>query len=133
MITMKRDHGFRSHLTNGPRLTAVHPSGSLAILEHQSPERNAGCVRWIGVRLLDLGQPEPHVTVHVTLCMRRLGYRTRAAGKTRREALRCLKRRLSDIVFLTMRSDAAQASPQPRQLTPSTSTGWVRPSQTRHD
>ena len=45
--------------------------------------------------------------------------RKRAAGKTKREALRCLKRRLSDIVFTTMRHDAANAaartnqSPQP--------------------
>ena len=35
--------------------------------------------------------------------------RKRAAGKTKREALRCLKRRLSDIVFTTMRHDAASA------------------------
>lgn len=33
--------------------------------------------------------------------------RKRAAGKTHREALRCLKRRLSDIVFATMRQDSA--------------------------
>jgi transposase len=32
--------------------------------------------------------------------------RKRAAGKTRREALRCLKRRLSDLVYQTMRQDA---------------------------
>jgi transposase len=32
--------------------------------------------------------------------------RKRAAGKTHREALRCLKRRLSDLVFATMRQDA---------------------------
>ena len=31
--------------------------------------------------------------------------RKRAAGKTHREALRCLKRRLSDLVFATMRHD----------------------------
>jgi transposase len=36
--------------------------------------------------------------------------RKRAAGKTKREALRCLKRRLSDIVFATMRHDAANAA-----------------------
>jgi transposase len=39
--------------------------------------------------------------------------RKRAAGKTKREALRCLKRRLSDIVFTTMRHDAAGADVQP--------------------
>jgi transposase len=39
--------------------------------------------------------------------------RKRAAGKTKREALRCLKRRLSDIVFTTMRHDAAGADAQP--------------------
>jgi transposase len=39
--------------------------------------------------------------------------RKRAAGKTKREALRCLKRRLSDIVFATMRHDAAGADAQP--------------------
>ena len=39
--------------------------------------------------------------------------RKRAAGKTKREALRCLKRRLSDIVFATMRHDAASAAAQP--------------------
>ena len=36
--------------------------------------------------------------------------RKRAAGKTKREALRCLKRRLSDIVFTTMRRRGAIAS-----------------------
>ena len=49
--------------------------------------------------------------------------RKRAAGKTRREALRCLKRKLSDIVFTTMRRDAAHASPQLRPLTLPTETG----------
>ena len=42
--------------------------------------------------------------------------RKRAAGKTRREALRCLKRRLSDIVFTTMRHDADRQTPQLGQL-----------------
>jgi len=32
--------------------------------------------------------------------------RKREAGKTKREALRCLKRRLSDIVYSAMRRDA---------------------------
>jgi transposase len=36
--------------------------------------------------------------------------RKRAAGKTRREALRCLKRRLSDQVFKTMRHDLDQSA-----------------------
>ena len=49
--------------------------------------------------------------------------RKRAAGKTRREALCCLKRKLSDIVFTTMRRDAAQASPQLQQLTAPTKRG----------
>jgi transposase len=49
--------------------------------------------------------------------------RKRAAGKTKREALRCLKRRLSDIVFTTMRSDAAHASVSLRPLTLPTETG----------
>ena len=31
--------------------------------------------------------------------------RKRAAGKTRREALRCLKRRLSDVVYARMIND----------------------------
>ncbi|MCW2617423.1 MAG: Transposase, family [Modestobacter sp.] len=33
--------------------------------------------------------------------------RKRAEGKTNREALRCLKRRLSDVVYKTLRADAA--------------------------
>lgn len=37
---------------------------------------------------------------------RRYYERKRAEGKTRREALRCLKRRLSDVVYRTMRADA---------------------------
>jgi transposase len=41
--------------------------------------------------------------------------RKRAAGKTKREALRCLKRRLSDIVFTTMRHDAANAAARTNQ------------------
>jgi transposase len=49
--------------------------------------------------------------------------RKRAAGKTRREALRCLKRKLSDIVFTTMRRDATQALPQLQQLTAPTKRG----------
>jgi transposase len=44
--------------------------------------------------------------------------RKRAAGKTKREALRCLKRRLSDIVFTTMRHDAAGADAPPDQVSP---------------
>jgi transposase len=44
--------------------------------------------------------------------------RKRAAGKTRREALRCLKRKLSDIVFTTMRDDADRQTPQLGQLPP---------------
>ena len=40
--------------------------------------------------------------------------RKRAAGKTKREALRCLKRKLSDIVFTTMRAD--RQTPQLGQL-----------------
>jgi transposase len=42
--------------------------------------------------------------------------RKRAAGKTKREALRCLKRKLSDIVFTTMRHDADRQTPQLGQL-----------------
>ena len=49
--------------------------------------------------------------------------RKRAAGKTRREALRCLKRKPSDIVFTTMRRDAAKASASLRPLTLPTETG----------
>ena len=37
--------------------------------------------------------------------------RKRAEGKTSREALRCLKRRLSDVVFRTLRADQACAQP----------------------
>jgi transposase len=59
--------------------------------------------------------------------------RKRAAGKTKREALRCLKRRLSDIVFTTMRDDADRQTPQLGQLPRRTRPGWVRPTQTRHD
>ncbi|KRF03471.1 hypothetical protein ASG88_21950 [Nocardioides sp. Soil777] len=36
--------------------------------------------------------------------------RKRAEGKTSREAIRCLKRRLSDIIYRTMRTDAEKAS-----------------------
>ena len=37
--------------------------------------------------------------------------RKRAAGKTPLEAVRCLKRRLSDVVFRTMVEDRARANP----------------------
>ncbi|WP_448612615.1 IS110 family transposase [Modestobacter sp. URMC 112] len=39
--------------------------------------------------------------------------RKRAAGKTSREALRCLKRRLSDVVYRTLRADQAASKPLP--------------------
>ena len=39
--------------------------------------------------------------------------RKRAEGKTGREALRCLKRRLSDVVYRTLRTDQAATSPVP--------------------
>lgn len=39
--------------------------------------------------------------------------RKRAEGKTSREAMRCLKRRLSDIVYRIMRDDLAWAEPEP--------------------
>jgi transposase len=44
--------------------------------------------------------------------------RKRAAGKSKREALRCLKRRLSDIVFTTMRHDAAGVDASADQASP---------------
>jgi transposase len=39
--------------------------------------------------------------------------RKRAEGKTGREALRCLKRRLSDVVYRTLRADQAANEPVP--------------------
>ena len=42
--------------------------------------------------------------------------RKRAEGKTSREAIRCLKRRLSDQVYKAMRTDAA-TTPSPRRPT----------------
>jgi transposase len=42
--------------------------------------------------------------------------RKRAEGKTSRESLRCLKRRLSDVVYRTLRADQAAAAPQPASL-----------------
>jgi transposase len=39
--------------------------------------------------------------------------RKRAEGKTSREALRCLKRRLSDVVYRTLRADQAADEPIP--------------------
>ena len=39
--------------------------------------------------------------------------RKRAEGKTSREALRCLKRRLSDVVYRTLRADQAADEPVP--------------------
>jgi transposase len=39
--------------------------------------------------------------------------RKRAEGKTSREALRCLKRRLSDVVYRTLRADQAASRPAP--------------------
>jgi transposase len=40
--------------------------------------------------------------------------RKRAEGKTKREALRCLKRRLSDLIYRTMKADLAdQPSQEP--------------------
>src|SRR5215203_3152854 len=42
--------------------------------------------------------------------------RKRAAGKTKREALRCLKRKLSDIVYRTMKADLADQPSQEQSL-----------------
>jgi transposase len=42
--------------------------------------------------------------------------RKRAEGKTGREALRCLKRRLSDVIYKTMRADVATAAADPPRL-----------------
>ena len=39
--------------------------------------------------------------------------RKRAEGKTSREALRCLKRRLSDLIYRTLRADLTSQSDQP--------------------
>ncbi len=49
--------------------------------------------------------------------------RKRAAGKPKREALRCLKRKLSDIVFTTMRDDADRQTPQLGHLPPPNQAG----------
>jgi transposase len=42
--------------------------------------------------------------------------RKRAEGKTSREALRCLKRRLSDLIYRTLRSDLADVAELPPSL-----------------
>jgi len=42
--------------------------------------------------------------------------RKRAEGKTKREALRCLKRRLSDLVYRTMKADLADQPSQEQSL-----------------
>ena len=42
--------------------------------------------------------------------------RKRAEGKTSREALRCLKRRLSDLIYRTLRADLANAAQQTHTL-----------------
>jgi transposase len=39
--------------------------------------------------------------------------RKRAEGKTSREALRCLKRRLSNVVYRTLRADQPATEPVP--------------------
>jgi transposase len=44
---------------------------------------------------------------------RRYYERKRAEGKTGREALRCLKRRLSDVVYRTLRADQTASRPRP--------------------
>ena len=53
---------------------------------------------------------------------RRYYDRKRAAGKTRREAQRCLKRRLSDVVFHLLREDldTLEAAQPPTNGTPAT-------------
>ena len=68
-------------------------------------------------RLSRLGNRQINRTLHImaTVQLRnptegRAYYdRTKARGKTSNEAMRCLKRRLSDIVFRTMLNDAAHA------------------------
>lgn len=42
--------------------------------------------------------------------------RKRAEGKTKKEALRCLKRRLSDLVYRTMHDDLARAADDQTQV-----------------
>ena len=83
--------------------------------------------------------------------------RKRAEGKTSRQALRCLKRRLSDLIYRTLCADLANAAqqtpnPQRRRLNPPLQgspnrrtrrdpgpktvpslKGWVRLTQKRHD
>jgi transposase len=62
--------------------------------------------------------------------------RKRAAGKSKREALRCLKRRLSDIIFTTMHHDAAGADASSDQASPPPWTvpwEWMRSTQMRPD
>ena len=53
-------------------------------------------------------------------CQRKL-----AEGKTRKEALRCLKRRISDAIYARLRADAREAGPggQPGNDTGSSVTG----------
>jgi transposase len=57
--------------------------------------------------------------------------RKRAEGKTGKEALRCLKRRLSDVIYRQLVADAGRlqrcGSPTTATLTPSTSTSANRP------
>ena len=42
--------------------------------------------------------------------------RKRAEGKTKREALRCLKRRLSDLIYRTMKADLADQPSQEQSV-----------------
>jgi hypothetical protein len=44
---------------------------------------------------------------------RRYFDRKRAAGKTKKEAMRCLKRRLSDLVYAQIRADAQRLGASP--------------------
>lgn len=48
--------------------------------------------------------------------------RKRAEGKTNREALRCLKRRLSEVVYRTLRADLASSQQHPNQQHPTSRT-----------
>ena len=85
VIRMKRADCLRGHIADRLGLTAVHPSGSLGLLEYRGPESDAGGLRGIGLGLLDLGQPELYMTVDITVGERRLGYRL---GEQRESAIK---------------------------------------------
>ena len=88
MIRMKRGNGIWRHLADRLRLAAAHPSRPSSLLEYRCSEGDARGLCGVRLCLLDLGQAELYVAIHIAIgegwLDHRLGEQIESAIQVRR-------------------------------------------------